>query len=31
LNENYPTVRSDETSLTIIGVMAEHRRKARRR
>jgi SOS-response transcriptional repressor LexA len=31
LNENYPTVRSDETPLTIIGVMAEHRRKARRR
>lgn len=31
INENYPTVRSDETSLTIIGVMAEHRRKARRR
>jgi SOS-response transcriptional repressor LexA len=31
LNENYPTVRSDETTLTIIGVMAEHRRKARRR
>lgn len=31
LNENYPTVRSDETALTIIGVMAEHRRKARRR
>lgn len=31
LNENYPTVRSDETPLTVIGVMAEHRRKARRR
>lgn len=31
LNENYPTVRSDETTLIIIGVMAEHRRKARRR
>lgn len=31
LNENYPTVRSDETPLCIIGVMAEHRRKARRR
>ncbi|MDQ2822756.1 MAG: S24 family peptidase [Pseudomonadota bacterium] len=31
LNENYPTVRSDETPLRIIGVMAEHRRKARRR
>lgn len=31
LNENYPTVRSDQTALTIIGVMAEHRRKARRR
>jgi SOS-response transcriptional repressor LexA len=31
LNENYPTVRSDETLLTVIGVMAEHRRKARRR
>jgi SOS-response transcriptional repressor LexA len=31
LNENYPTVRSDATPLTIIGVMAEHRRKARRR
>jgi SOS-response transcriptional repressor LexA len=31
INPDYPTVRSDETSLTIIGVMAEHRRKARRR
>jgi SOS-response transcriptional repressor LexA len=31
LNEDYPTIRSDETPLTIIGVMAEHRRKARRR
>ncbi|MBY0243025.1 MAG: helix-turn-helix domain-containing protein [Burkholderiaceae bacterium] len=31
LNPDYPTVRSDETPLTIIGVMAEHRRKARRR
>ena len=31
LNDNYPTVRSDETPLTIIGVMAELRRKVRRR
>lgn len=31
LNEDYPTVRSDQTPLTIIGVMAEHRRKTRRR
>lgn len=31
LNENYPTVRSDEVPLVIIGVMAEHRIKARRR
>lgn len=31
LNEDYPTLRSDITPLTIIGVMAEHRRKARRR
>lgn len=31
LNEDYPTIRSDETPLAIIGVMAEHRRKTRRR
>lgn len=31
LNEDYPTVRSDQIPLTIIGVMAEHRRKTRRR
>lgn len=31
LNEDYPTLRSDETPLKIIGVMAEHRRKSRRR
>ena len=31
LNEDYPTLRSDVTPLVIIGVMAEHRRKARRR
>jgi SOS-response transcriptional repressor LexA len=31
LNENYPIMRSDITPLTIIGVMAEHRRKTRRR
>ena len=31
INENYPTVRSDEVSLTILGVMAELRRKTRRR
>ncbi len=31
INDNYPTVRSDETPLTIIGVMAELRRKTRRR
>lgn len=31
LNENYSIVRSDETPLVIIGVMAEHRIKARRR
>jgi SOS-response transcriptional repressor LexA len=30
LNEDYPTMRSDVTPLTIIGVMAEHRRKSRR-
>lgn len=30
LNEDYPTMRSDVTQLTIIGVMAEHRRKSRR-
>lgn len=30
LNEDYPTLRSDVTPLTIIGVMAEHRRKSRR-
>lgn len=26
LNEDYPTMRSDETSITIIGTMVEHRR-----
>lgn len=31
LNEDYPTIRSDETPLAIIGVMAEHRRKTRRK
>ncbi|OYO29180.1 LexA family transcriptional regulator [Janthinobacterium sp. PC23-8] len=31
INEDYPTVRSDETPLTIIGVMAESRRKIKRR
>lgn len=31
LNEDYPTVRSDETPLFIIGVMAEFRRKVKRR
>ena len=31
LNEDYPTLRSDETPLVVIGVMAEHRRKSRRR
>ena len=31
LNEDYPTLRSDVTPLTIVGVMAEHRRKTRRR
>lgn len=31
LNDNYPTMRSDETPLAIIGVMAELRRKTRRR
>lgn len=31
LNDDYPTLRSDITPLQIIGVMAEHRRKARRR
>lgn len=31
INDNYPTVRSDETPLVIIGVMAELRRKTRRR
>ncbi|MBH2071702.1 LexA family protein [Janthinobacterium lividum] len=31
LNDNYPTLRSDETPLTIIGVMAELRRKTRKR
>lgn len=31
LNENYPILRSDETPLLIIGVMAEHRRKARKK
>jgi len=31
LNDDYPTLRSDTEHLTIIGVMAEHRRKARRR
>lgn len=30
LNEDYQTLRSDETPLVIIGVMAEHRRKTRR-
>ena len=30
LNEDYQTMRSDETPLVIIGVMAEHRRKTRR-
>jgi SOS-response transcriptional repressor LexA len=31
LNDDYPTLRSDTEHLRIIGVMAEHRRKARRR
>lgn len=31
LNDDYPTLRSDITPLTIIGVMAEHRRKTRQR
>lgn len=31
LNDDYPTLRSDVTPLVIIGVMAEHRRKSRRR
>lgn len=31
LNEDYPVLRSDETPLIIIGVMAEHRQKARKR
>ena len=31
LNDDYPTLRSDVTPLQIIGVMAEHRRKSRRR
>jgi SOS-response transcriptional repressor LexA len=31
LNDDYPTLRSDTEPLRIIGVMAEHRRKARRR
>lgn len=31
LNDDYPTLRSDITPLAIIGVMAEHRRKSRRR
>lgn len=31
LNEDYPTIRSDVTPLVIIGVMAEHRKKTRRR
>ncbi len=31
LNENYPILRSDETPLAIIGVMAEYRQKARKR
>lgn len=31
LNEDYPTLRSDATPLIIVGVMAEHRRKTRRR
>lgn len=31
LNEDYPTLRSDITPLTIVGVMAEHRRRTRRR
>lgn len=30
LNEDYPTLRSDEHSLQIIGTMTEHRRKFRR-
>ena len=30
INEDYPTMRSDATTLIIIGVMAEHRRKTRR-
>lgn len=31
LNEDYPVLRSDETPLIIIGVMAEHRQRARKR
>lgn len=31
LNDDYPTLRSDATPLVVIGVMAEHRRKTRRR
>jgi SOS-response transcriptional repressor LexA len=31
LNDDYPTLRSDKTPLFIIGVMAEHRRKSRKR
>ncbi len=31
LNDDYPTLRNDMTPLVILGVMAEHRRKARRR
>lgn len=31
LNDDYPILRSDEVQLAVIGVMAEHRRKTRRR
>lgn len=31
LNEDYPTLRSDATPLTIVGVMAERRRRTKRR
>lgn len=31
LNDDYPTLRSDEQHLTVIGTMLEHRRKFRRR
>lgn len=31
LNEDYPTLHSDITPLAIVGVMAEHRRRTRRR